>query len=81
MVAIDDQLLIKLGQAKEEAGRAWKLVQITVAAAETVSPVGMLHYRLDKNGCELSAAAKVVTCCAPICWEPIQHGFERCTSN
>ena len=49
MVAIDDQLLIKLGQAKEEAGRAWKLVQITVAAAETVSPVGMLRYRLDKE--------------------------------
>jgi transposase len=44
-----DQMLIKLGQAKEEAGRAWKLVQITVAADEAASPEGMLHYRLNKE--------------------------------
>jgi transposase len=42
-----DELLIKLGQAKEEAGRAWKLVQITVA--DTASTKPMLSYRLNKK--------------------------------
>ncbi len=42
-------MLIKLGQAKEEAGRAWKLVQITVSATETASPGEMLRYRLDRK--------------------------------
>jgi transposase len=43
-----DELLIKLGQAKEEAGRmAWKLVHISVAQAED-SPDQLLSYRLDK---------------------------------
>jgi transposase len=44
-----DQLLIKLGQAKEEAGRvAWKLVQIRVAQADCPAPE-LLSYRLDKE--------------------------------
>jgi transposase len=44
-----DQLLIKLGQAKEEAGRGvWKLVQITVAEAQS-SSTELLSYRLDKE--------------------------------
>jgi len=43
-----DELLIKLGQAKEEAGRmVWKLVHIRVAQAED-SPNQLLSYRLDK---------------------------------
>jgi hypothetical protein len=41
-----DELLIKLGQAKEEAGRlVWKLVQITVAQADD-SPNELLRYLL-----------------------------------
>jgi transposase len=44
-----DQLLIKLGQAKEEAGRVvWKLVPITVAQADN-SASELLSYRLDKE--------------------------------
>jgi transposase len=44
-----DELLIKLGQAKQEAGRvAWKLVQITVAQADQSSGQ-LLSYRLDKE--------------------------------
>jgi transposase len=44
-----DQLLVKLGQAKEEAGRVvWKLVQITVAQADG-SVTELLSYRLDKQ--------------------------------
>lgn len=44
-----DQLLIRLGQAKEEAGRlVWKLVQIKVAQADN-SPNQLLSYRLDKE--------------------------------
>jgi len=44
-----DQLLIKLGQAKEEAGRGvWNLVQITVAQADS-SATELLSYRLDKE--------------------------------
>jgi transposase len=44
-----DQLLIKLGQAKEEAGRmVWKLVQIIVAQADNSSSE-LLSYRLDKE--------------------------------
>jgi hypothetical protein len=44
-----DQLLIRLGQAKEEVGRlVWKLVQINVAQAEN-SPNQLLSYRLDKE--------------------------------
>jgi transposase len=44
-----DQLLIKLGQAKEEAGRVvWKLVPITVAQADS-SASELLSYRLDKE--------------------------------
>lgn len=44
-----DQLLIKLGQAKEEAGRvAWKLVQIAVAEADN-STTELLSYQLDKE--------------------------------
>jgi transposase len=43
-----DELLIKLGQAKQEAGGVvWKLVQITVAQAEQPSDQ-LLSYRLDK---------------------------------
>jgi hypothetical protein len=29
----------------------------------------------------LKLTVKVGTCCAPICWAPIPHGFGRCTSN
>ncbi len=44
-----DQLLIKLGQAKEEAGRVvWKLIPITVAQADS-SASELLSYRLDKE--------------------------------
>jgi hypothetical protein len=44
-----DELLIKLGQAKEEAGRVvWKLVQITVAQPDQSSGP-LLSYRLDKE--------------------------------
>ena len=44
-----DQLLIRLGQAKEEAARlVWKLVQISVAQADN-SPSQLLSYRLDKE--------------------------------
>jgi transposase len=44
-----DELLIKLGQAKAEAGRSvWKLVQISVAQAEN-SPSPLLSYRLNKE--------------------------------
>jgi hypothetical protein len=44
-----DQLLIRLGQAKQEAGRlVWKLVQIKVAQADN-SPNQLLSYRLDKE--------------------------------
>jgi hypothetical protein len=44
-----DELLIKLGQAKQEAGGVvWKLVQITVAQAEQPSDQ-LLSYRLDKE--------------------------------
>ncbi len=44
-----DQLLIKLGQAKEEAGRVvWKLIPITVAQADS-SASQLLSYRLDKE--------------------------------
>ena len=44
-----DELLIKLGQAKQEAGReVWKLVQITVAQAQQSSGQ-RLAYRLDKE--------------------------------
>jgi transposase len=44
-----DELLIKLGQAKEEAGRvAWKLVQITVAEADN-SATELLSYGLNKE--------------------------------
>ena len=44
-----DQLPIRLGQPKEEAGRlVWKLVQINVAQAEN-SPSQLLSYRLDKE--------------------------------
>ncbi|MBV8569089.1 MAG: IS1634 family transposase, partial [Acidobacteriaceae bacterium] len=43
-----DELLIKLGQAKQEAGRVvWKLVQITVAQTDN-SLSQLLSYRLDK---------------------------------
>ena len=45
-----DELLIKLGQAKEEAGRmVWKLVQISVAQAEDSPSQPMLSYWLDKE--------------------------------
>jgi transposase len=45
-----DELLIKLGQAKEEAGpMVWKLVQIRVAQAEDSPSQPMLSYRLDKE--------------------------------
>ena len=45
-----DELLIKLGQAKEEAGpMVWKLVQISVAQAEGSPNQPMLTYRLDKE--------------------------------
>jgi len=45
-----DELLIKLGQAKEEAGpMVWKLVQISVAQAEGSPNQPMLSYRLDKE--------------------------------
>jgi len=44
-----DQLLMKLGQAKEEAGRVvWKLIPITVAQADS-SASQLLSYRLDKE--------------------------------
>jgi hypothetical protein len=44
-----DQLLIKLGQAKEEAGRlVWKFVKINVAQADN-SPSQLLSYHLDKK--------------------------------
>jgi transposase len=44
-----DQLLIKLGQAKEEAGQVvWKLLQITVAQTQS-SSTELLSYRLDKQ--------------------------------
>ena len=44
-----DELLIKLGQAKAEAGRSvWKLVQISVAQAGNSSGQ-LLSYRLDKE--------------------------------
>jgi transposase len=44
-----DELLIKLGQAKAEAGRSvWKLVQISVAQAGNSSSQ-LLSYRLDKE--------------------------------
>ena len=44
-----DELLIKLGQAKQEAGGVvWKLVQITVAQTEQPSDQ-LLSYRLDKE--------------------------------
>jgi hypothetical protein len=33
----------------EEAGNVWKLVRISVAAAETASPGGLLSYQLDKE--------------------------------
>ena len=45
-----DELLIKLGQAKEEAGpMVWKLVQISVAQAQDPPSQPMLSYRLDKE--------------------------------
>jgi len=43
-----DELLLKLGQAKAEAGLAWKLVQITVAKAAGPGE-SLLAYRLDKG--------------------------------
>src|SRR4051794_1171120 len=43
-----DELLLKLGQAKAEAGLAWKLVQITVAEAAGPGE-SLLAYRLDKG--------------------------------
>jgi hypothetical protein len=44
-----DQLLMKLAQAKEEAGRVvWKLIPITVAQADS-SASQLLSYRLDKE--------------------------------
>ena len=48
-----DELLLKLGQARAEAGLAWKLVAITVA--ETAGPgESFLRYRLDKERLRLT---------------------------
>ena len=58
-----DQLLIKLGAARHEAGRAADLVKVTMpkASAKTAS----LEFELDRARLRQARAAKAATCCAP----------------
>lgn len=62
-----DELLIKLGAAKKEAGRAWALVAIRLPEKDQPVTPETFSFSLCKDKLRPSSAgAKVVTCCVPI---------------
>ena len=60
-----DQLMLKLGAAKKEAGRAWNLVDIRVPGTTNNSPPMASHSACGATGCAGHAVARAVICCDP----------------
>ena len=60
-----DQLMLKLGAAKKEAGRAWSLVDIGVPETDEELPRAASHFACGATGYAGSADARAAICCAP----------------
>ena len=60
-----DALLIKIGQAKAEAGRAFSLVDLRLPKAREPADRRPLASRSTNPNCAKSFGAKAATCCAP----------------
>ena len=63
-----DQLLMRLGAARKEAGRAWYLVEVTVPEAASPVAAETFHYRLKREGRYLLRAFVPETMPAPEIW-------------
>jgi hypothetical protein len=55
-----EELLMKLGAARDQSRTAWRLVTIEVAAEDAT-----FSYRLDRNKLRQTRCAKAGICCAP----------------
>ena len=61
-----DELLLKLGAAKKEAGRTYHLVDIRLPQPARPSPRTPSPSSYAATGCAGPGAARAGTCCAPI---------------
>ena len=76
MTLTREDLLMKLGAAKQTAPSAWRLIKIEVDKQQAT-----FSYRLNRRNCARRAGARGAICCAPICPRAIRPSCGACTSN